>query len=151
MKILRVTRLLLVTIEPFSFLFFHIFKCLIKIKRKKMCPSANFSHFLLIILALLKGFPYLKGIESANVVAENYSIRVASQSSARVLEDEKETRISEALNPVLVLDNTVNVRELLKEDPFSQWTYRSRWSELNDLELTSDSMSKAIQAGKLLV
>lgn len=113
-----------------------------------MCPSANFSHFLLIILALLKGFPYLKGIESANVVAENYSIRVASQSSARVLEDEKETRISEALNPVLVLDNTVNVRELLKEDPFSQWTYRSRWSELSDLELTSDSMSKAIQAGK---
>ena len=98
-----------------------------------MSPSANFSHFLLIILTLLKGFPYLKGIESADVVAENYSIGVASQSSAKVHEDEKETRLSEALNPVPVLDNRVNVGELLKEDPFSQWTCRSRWSELSDL------------------
>ena len=113
-----------------------------------MNPCANFSHFVLIILALLKRFPYLKGIESADVVAENYSMRVASQSSARVHEDEKETRISEALNPVSVLDNTVNIKELLKEYPFSQWTYRSRWGELSDLELTSDLMSKAIQAGK---
>lgn len=39
------------------------------------------------------------------------------------------------------------VKAKLKENPFQQWKYRSKWNKLSDLKLNSDLMSKAIQPG----
>ena len=39
------------------------------------------------------------------------------------------------------------VKTKLKENPFQQWKYKSQWSQLSDLKLNSDLISKAIESG----
>lgn len=104
-----------------------------------------YNYLLLVALATLKECHAARGVHhSDNFVPKDHSPSVSS--------------------PIMKIDGKFNVEKIsqdipishsvqdelhaeLEKDPFQQWQYKSRWSRMSDLKLSSNLMAKAIQPG----
>ena len=111
-----------------------------------MHSFAYYFRFSLIVLTTFKGCRYFKGVENV-VVAENRSL-LSSQFDVNVHGNSNETNLAKDMQPISATKgNEFTVKSKLEKDPFQQWKYKSTWSQLSDLEVNSELMSKAIQLG----
>ena len=104
-----------------------------------MLRFAFCSRFVLVILFTLKESRPVRGDQSDNVVGKNRFTPSIARNENFAQYDQYAFSISESAKQELKAE--------LEKDPLQQWTYSSRWSQLSDLRLNGNLMSKAIQAG----
>ena len=110
-----------------------------------MLRFAFCSRLLLVILFALKECRPVRGDQSGNVVDKNRF----TPSIAKLSEDFRNENSAQYDQYVFSISASAKqeLKAELEKDPLQQWTYSSRWSQLSDLRLNGNLMSKAIQAG----
>ena len=103
-------------------------------------------HYFYFSLIVLTECFHVKAFQNVAFVTED-SLSSSRSPAGNVHGDSIKESLAQDTNTTMLATQQDEVQAELKEDPFQHWRYKSKWSQLSDLQLNSNLMSKAIQPG----